>query len=69
MLGHAAGHSADGALHFVCMDWRHLSELLTAGRAIYDELKNLCVWPIFNSWYWREAPKAADFLGSGVTQT
>ena len=25
--------------------------------------------PIFNSWYWREAPKAADFLGSGVTQT
>jgi DNA modification methylase len=44
VLGHAAGHSADGALHFVCMDWRHLHELLTAGRAIYRELKNLCVW-------------------------
>jgi DNA modification methylase len=26
------------------MDWRHLDELLTAGRAIYGELKNLCVW-------------------------
>jgi DNA modification methylase len=44
VLGHAAGHSADGALHFVFMDWRHLTELLTAGRAIYRELKNLCVW-------------------------
>jgi DNA modification methylase len=44
VLGHAAGHSADGALHFVFMDWRHLIELLTAGRAIYRELKNLCVW-------------------------
>jgi DNA modification methylase len=44
VLGHAAGHSVDGALHFVFMDWRHLIELLTAGRAIYRELKNLCVW-------------------------
>ena len=26
------------------MDWRHLSELLTAGRRVYSELKNLCVW-------------------------
>jgi DNA modification methylase len=26
------------------MDWRHLNELLTAGRVIYRELKNLCVW-------------------------
>jgi hypothetical protein len=22
-LGHHAAHSRDGALHFVCMDWRH----------------------------------------------
>src|SRR5262249_45031911 len=36
--------SLDGSLHFICMDWRHLFELLTAGRAIYNELKNLCVW-------------------------
>jgi DNA modification methylase len=37
-------HSIDGALHYICMDWRHLAELLAAGRAAYTELKNLCVW-------------------------
>jgi hypothetical protein len=37
-------HSVDGALHFVCMDWRHAFELLTAARGIYAELKNLCIW-------------------------
>jgi len=26
------------------MDWRHLDELLAAGRDAYGELKNLCVW-------------------------
>ncbi len=44
VLALLAAHSRDGALHFVCMDWRHLFELLTAGRGIYNELKNLCVW-------------------------
>ena len=39
-----AAHSRDGAIHYVCMDWRHIFELLTAGRSIYSELKNLCVW-------------------------
>ncbi len=24
-LGHAACHSTDGAIHFVCMDWRHVN--------------------------------------------
>jgi 16S rRNA G966 N2-methylase RsmD len=43
-LGHAAACSIDGAIHFVCMDWRHQSEILAAGRAVYSELKNLCVW-------------------------
>jgi DNA modification methylase len=36
--------SLDGALHFICMDWRHLLPLLAAGQAIYSELKNICVW-------------------------
>ena len=44
VLRHMALHSRDGAIHFVCMDWRHLFELLTAGRKVYGELKNLCVW-------------------------
>jgi DNA modification methylase len=39
-----AAVSTDGAIHFVCMDWRHIGEVLTAGRAAYSELKNLCVW-------------------------
>jgi DNA modification methylase len=36
--------STQGAIHFLCMDWRHLQEILTAGNTVYSELKNLCVW-------------------------
>jgi DNA modification methylase len=36
--------SADGSIHFTCMDWAHLHELLEAGRAVYDELKNIICW-------------------------
>jgi len=39
-----AAYTSDGSLHFICMDWRHLLELLTAARRIYAEQKNLCVW-------------------------
>jgi len=39
-----AEHSVDGAIHFVCSDWRHLDEMLAAGRRTYRELKNLVVW-------------------------
>jgi DNA modification methylase len=39
-----AAFSVDGSLHYICMDWRHVEELLAAGRAAYGELKNLCVW-------------------------
>jgi hypothetical protein len=37
-------HSEGSSVHFVCMDWRHMGELLAAGRQIYDALLNLCVW-------------------------
>ena len=37
-------HSVDGAIHFVCMDWRHMNEILAAGSRVYSELKNLIVW-------------------------
>lgn len=36
--------SAPGALHYVCMDWAHLFELISAGRQAYDGLINICVW-------------------------
>lgn len=39
-----ADNSLDGSIHFLCMDWRHMSEMLAAGQGIYDELKNLIVW-------------------------
>ena len=39
-----ASFSSDGSLHYICMDWRHVEELLTAGRGVYGEVKNLCIW-------------------------
>ena len=43
-LGATATRCKDGAIAFVCMDWRHMGELLNAGNAVFSELKNLCVW-------------------------
>ena len=37
-------HSADGSIHFICMDWRHMAEMLAAGEPVYSELKNLIIW-------------------------
>jgi 16S rRNA G966 N2-methylase RsmD len=39
-----AFHSTAGSIHYLCMDWRHMGELLAAGHGAYSELKNLCVW-------------------------
>lgn len=39
-----AASCRDGAIAFVCMDWRHMTELLNAGGQVFSELKNLCVW-------------------------
>jgi DNA modification methylase len=39
----------DGAILFVCMDWRHQRELLDAGEYNGLELKNLCVWTKSNA--------------------
>lgn len=35
--------SKDGSLHYICMDWRHIKEIMTAAE-VYDQFKNLCVW-------------------------
>lgn len=43
-LGNAARVMRDGAIAFVCIDWRHMRELLDAGEAVFTELKNLVVW-------------------------
>jgi DNA modification methylase len=43
-LSNLAAFSIDGSIHYIFMDWRHLEEILAAGRSAYDELKQLCVW-------------------------
>jgi DNA modification methylase len=44
VFANLASHAADGAIHFICMDWRHMGEVLAASKGTYTELKNLCVW-------------------------
>ena len=39
-----AQFSAASSVHYLCIDWRHLDEMLAAGRQNYDEFLNLCVW-------------------------
>jgi DNA modification methylase len=42
---HAArAHSIAGSLAYYFMDWRHMTEILSAGLEVYTELLNLCVW-------------------------
>jgi hypothetical protein len=43
-LGVAASVSRSGAVHFVCMDWRHMDDLSVVGKTVYGELLNVCVW-------------------------
>jgi DNA modification methylase len=43
-LGYAAAHADDGSIHFVCMHWSKMPEMLAAAGPLYSELKNLCVW-------------------------
>jgi DNA modification methylase len=40
----AADVSRNGALHYICMDWRHLHQTLSVGETVYSKLLNLCVW-------------------------
>lgn len=39
-----AKNSENGALAFVCMDWRHTGEVLAAAHPAFTEFKALCVW-------------------------
>jgi hypothetical protein len=43
-LRNQAAFCRNGALLYICMDWRHLSEVLAAGREMAAGLQNLCVW-------------------------
>ena len=38
-----SSYAVNGSIHFICMDWRHMGEVMNAAEGIYD-LKNLIVW-------------------------
>lgn len=43
-LGACASVSRDGAVHFICMDWRHMDDVTASVSDVYSELLNICVW-------------------------
>lgn len=70
VFGHLVSSSVDGAIHFQCMDWRHMGEILAAGDAAYTELKNLCVWAKTNGGMgslYRSAHELVFVFKSGTT--
>ena len=43
-LGAAVAITRPGGVHFVAMDWRHITELSAAGSSLYGKQLNICVW-------------------------
>ena len=43
-LNTAASVSRDGGLHYVCIDWRHIAELMAAAKPVYGDTINIAVW-------------------------
>lgn len=44
VLRHLADHLPKGGIADICMDWRHVEELIAAGKKAGLDLINLCVW-------------------------
>jgi DNA modification methylase len=40
----AYDYSGDGSLHHICIDWRHIEDVLAVGRSLYEDLINVCCW-------------------------
>ena len=43
-LGNGVRVSVEGAVHFVCMDWRHIGALIEVGRELYGDMLNIVAW-------------------------
>ncbi|MDP3400102.1 MAG: DNA modification methylase, partial [Brevundimonas sp.] len=43
-MTHARGVMRAGAVAYVCMDWRHIADVIGAGETKLGNLINLCVW-------------------------
>jgi DNA modification methylase len=41
--------SLDGSIHYHCMDWRHIREMLDAADGVYSAFKQLAVWTKSNA--------------------
>ena len=37
-------YSAEASVHYICLDWRHIYELLSASRDVYAKMLNMIVW-------------------------
>jgi len=44
LILHLVRNSAEGSLHYICMEWQRTGELLAAAVPVYTEWKDLCVW-------------------------
>jgi DNA modification methylase len=44
VLGYARSFSSEGSLHYVCIDWRSIADLILVGRSMYSKLINVAVW-------------------------
>jgi len=36
--------SVENSIHYICMDWRHITNVMTSCMNCYDKFKALCVW-------------------------
>jgi len=43
-IGNCVRVSQVGALHFICIDWRHVDDVIAVGRSLYGSMINLIVW-------------------------
>lgn len=43
-LRNASRVSRDGAVHYICCDWRHVTDVMVAGNLVYEDALNVCVW-------------------------
>jgi hypothetical protein len=65
-LNLAASVSREGALHYVCTDWRHIAELMAAAKPVYGDIINIAVWVKSNAGqgsFYRSQLMAAERVG------
>lgn len=43
-MANIAKYSVENSVHYICMDWRHIYELISAARDIYPKMLNMVVW-------------------------